>query len=198
MDFSEIDQLPAALQAVATYQHFSSGQILFQRHEEVRAIYAIKSGQVRLLHYTSTGQAISHYTVQDGEICAEVALFMDTYACSAVVETSTQVLAFPKQTFLNTVQQNSDFTIAVMHQLSHRLHNTKIMVELRSIRSTQERVLHYLQLIVSPEKNTIILPKPLKSIATDLGISPEGLSRALTQLEGNGIISRKRRNIILL
>ena len=129
MNFAEIDQLPSTLQAVATHQTLSVGDVLFHRNEESQAIYAIKSGQVCLLHYTESGQSISHYAVYAGEMCAEIALFLDAYTCSAVVEEPTQVLAFPKQAFLNTLQQNPDFAIAFIMQLSYRLHTTKVMVE---------------------------------------------------------------------
>ncbi|GAB4371592.1 MAG: hypothetical protein Kow00121_13210 [Elainellaceae cyanobacterium] len=198
MDFSEIDQLPATLQAVATYRCLSNGQVLFHRNEEARVVYAVKSGQIRLLHYTQSGQAISHYAVRAGEICAEVVLFLDAYTCSAIAETPAQVLAFPKQAFLNMLQYDPDFTVAFIRQLSYRLHTTKTFVELRSIRSAQERVLHYLCLIAPPENNTVVLQQPLKGIAADLSISPEVLSRTLTQLESEGIIAREKRRITLL
>lgn len=198
MNFSEIDQLPATLQSVATYQHFAKGQFLFHRNQKPQVIYAVKSGQVRLVHYTQSGQSISYYTVHSGEICAEVALFLDTYTCNAIAEASTQVLAFPKQAFLSTLQQDPDFAIAFMTQLSYRLHTTKTMLELRSIRSAQERVLHYLRLVLPPEQNTVVLEQPLKDIAADLGISPEVLSRTLTQLAMDGAIVREKRRITLL
>lgn len=197
MNFSEIDQLPATLQAVTTYQHLSTGQVLFHRNEEPRSIYAVKSGGIRLLNYTKSGQSISHYAVHDGELCAEVALFLNTYTCSAVVEEPTQVLVFPRQAFLSTVQQNPDFAIAFMMQLSYRLHTTKIMVELRSIRSAQERVLHYLRLIIPLEENTVVL-QLLKNVAADLSLSPEALSRTLARLESDGLITREKRRITLL
>lgn len=198
MDFSEIDQLPVSLQAAVTRQHLSKGQILFHRGEEPKIIYVVKSGQIRLLHYTANGQSISHYTVQEGEICAEVVLFLDAYTCSAIAEEPTQVLAFPKQIFLAALRQDPDFAIKFIMQISYRLHTTKTIVELRSIRSAQERVLHYLRLITPPEKNTVVLEQPLKDIAADLSISPEVLSRALTQLESDGTIARQRRRITLL
>lgn len=198
MNFSEVDQLPAALRKVATYQHLSNRQILFNRNEASQAIYAVRSGQIRLLHYTKSGQSISHYAVRSGEICAEVALFLDAYTCSAIAEEPTQVLVFPKQTFLNALQQHSDFAAAFIMQLSHRLHKTKVMLELRSIHSAPERVLHYLQLIVPPEQDTIVLEQPLKNVAADLGISSESLSRSLTQLERDGAIAREKRKIRLI
>lgn len=197
MDFSDISQLPAALQRVATYRQLMNEQTLFDHNEPAQVIYAVKSGRIRLLHYTKSGQAISHYAVHAGEICAEVALFSDIYTCSAVVETSTQVLALPKQAFLDALQ-NFDFATAFMAQLSYRLHTTKAMMEIRSIRSAQERVLHYLRLIAPSDHNTVVLKQPLKNIAADLSISPEALSRTLTQLESEGTIMREKSRIILL
>jgi CRP/FNR family transcriptional regulator, dissimilatory nitrate respiration regulator len=198
MNFSEIDQLPAILQAAATLQQLSKGQMLFNRDEESQAIYAVKTGQIRLLHYTKSGQSISHYAVHPGEICAEVSLFLETYRCNAIAEEPTQVLAFPKQVFLDAIQQNPEFAIAFVMQLSHRLHSTKMLVELRSIRSAQERVLHYLHLIVPPEKNTVVLEQSLKDTAAELSISPEVLSRTLNQLASTGAIARQKRRITLL
>ncbi len=198
MGFSEIDQLPAALQEVATYQQFAEGQFLFHRNEPAQTLYAVKTGRIRLLHFTQSGQSISHYTIYAGELCAEVVLFLDVYACSAIAEEFTQVLAFPKQTFLAAIQQDGTLAMAFMRQVSYRLHMTKLMVELRSIRSATERVLHYLHLVAHPEHHTVILEQPLKEIATDLGITPEAFSRTLTQLESEGIITRDKRKITLM
>jgi CRP-like cAMP-binding protein len=198
MDFSKIDQLPIALQKVASCKNFSKGQILFQRNEPSQVIYAVKTGRIRLLNYTKSGQTISHYTIHSGELCAEIALFLDAYACSAIAEEATQVLVFPKQIFLNALRQDPDFAMAFMTRLSYRIHKTKIMVELRSIRSAPERVLHYLWLNVPPEQNTVVLKQPLKNIAADLSISSEALSRALSQLQRKGAIAREKRRVILL
>ncbi|MEH2465410.1 Crp/Fnr family transcriptional regulator [Nostoc sp.] len=198
MNFLELDQLPTALQAVVTHQHLSNGQILYHRNEAVRSIYVVRSGRIRLLHYTQEGEAISRYTIHVGEVCAEIALFLDAHTCSAIAEEPTQVLVFPKQVFLNELQQNLDFATAFMAQMSYRLHVTKEMVVLRSISSARERILHYLHLIMPPEQNTVVLEQPLKSIAYELGISPEVFSRTLTRLERDGVIAREKRKITLL
>lgn len=198
MDFSNINQLPINLQRVVIQQHLSHGQVLFHRNEKSHKIYIVQSGQIRLLHYTTSGQSISHYVVGVGEICAEVVLFLEDYACSAIAEEATQVLAFPKQEFLTALQQDSNFAVAFIKQLSNRLHTTKVMVELRSIRSAQERVLHYLRLLVPPERNTVVLEQPLKDMAADLSMSPEVLSRTLSHLANQGAIARQKRTITLL
>lgn len=198
MNFSDIDQLPPVLQTAASYKTLVNEQILFHRSAEADAIYAVKSGRVRLLHYTQSGQSISHYAVYSGELCAEVALFLDTYSCSAIAEEPTEVITLPKSAFLAALQQDSAFASAFISQLSYRLHMTKVTLELRGIRSAQERVLHYLRLAAPADKNMVVLEQPLKNVAYDLAMSPEALSRTLTRLVKEGAIARDKRKITLL
>lgn len=75
------------------------------------------------------------------------------------------------------------------------MHYTKLLLELRGIRSARDRVLHYLQVIAPPHANTIYLDRPLKDIANDIGISPEVFSRTLTQLQNEGLLSKTKRKI---
>ncbi|MCY7274480.1 MAG: Crp/Fnr family transcriptional regulator [Phormidesmis sp. CAN_BIN44] len=166
--------------------------------EVATTLFAVKTGRIRLLHYTESGQVVNHYQVIVGEVLAEVILFLDRYACSAIAEERTEVLVFPKQAFLVALQHNPDFATAFMAQLAHRLHSTKVMLELRGIHSARERVLPYLRFVIPLGQKSIVLEQPLKAIACDLGISPESLSRALTQLENEGIIERNKRNLRLI
>ncbi|MBW4528808.1 MAG: Crp/Fnr family transcriptional regulator [Phormidium tanganyikae FI6-MK23] len=198
IDFSNFDQLPIQLQSVLTYQVLEAREHLFHLGEIATTLFAIKAGRIRLLHYTESGQIVNHYQVMVGEVLAEVILFLDHYACSAIAEERTEVLVFPKQAFLAALQHNPDFATSFMAQLTHRLYSTKVMLELRGIHSARDRVLHYLRFIVPPDQKSIVLEQPLKAIAYDLGISPESLSRALTQLENEGIIERDKRNLRLI
>lgn len=47
------------------------------------------------------------------------------------------------------------------------------------------------------KQTTTTFDRPLKDIAVDLGLTPETLSRALTRLEREGIITRTRLQIKL-
>jgi CRP/FNR family transcriptional regulator, dissimilatory nitrate respiration regulator len=198
MDFSDFDQLPESLQSVVKHQVLQAGEHLFHLGEVSTAMYAIKTGRIRLLHYTERGQIVNHYQVTVGQVLAEVVLFIDDYACTAITEEPTEVLVFPKQSFLAALQQHPDFARAFMSQLAHRLHLTKVMLELRGIHPARERVLHYLRFIMPANQNSIVLEQPLKSIAYDLGITPEALSRSFTQLEAQGIIQRNKRLLTLM
>ncbi|KAM3098223.1 Crp/Fnr family transcriptional regulator [Phormidesmis sp. 146-12] len=198
IDFSNFDQLPIQLQSVLTYQVLQPGEHLFHAGEVAATLYAIKTGRVQLLQYTESGQVVNHYPVIVGEVLAEVILFLDRYTCSAIAAERTEVLVFPKQAFLAALQYNPDFATSFMAQIAHRLHTTKVMLELRGIHSARDRVLHYLRFVIPSDQKSIVLEQPLKAIAYDLGISPESLSRALTQLENEGTIERDKRNLRLI
>ncbi len=197
MNFSQLNQLPPELQAIATIKDLATGHILFAQHEEAEAIFILVSGRIRLIHYTEDGQQIHHYSVKAGESFAEVALFNEVYGCTAIANASSQVLALPKQPFLIALRQHPDLAETFMERLAYRLHESKILLELRSIRSAQKRVLRYLQLNVQTDDITVTLDRPLKEIAEDLGLTPESLSRALKNLHREGIVDRMQRKVTL-
>lgn len=197
MNFSDVTQLPTILQSVVIYQNLSIGQTLFHRHAAAMKIYMVQSGVIQLLHYTQGGHIINHYQVKAGEICVESSLFSETYPCEAIADAPTQILVFPKVAFLAALEADFNFATAFMQQISHRLHLTQMMLESRSIRSARERVLHRLHSLAL-KQNTIVLNYPLKNLADDLGLSPEVLSRTLTQLKKEGKITREKRKIMLL
>jgi CRP/FNR family transcriptional regulator, dissimilatory nitrate respiration regulator len=192
-----INQLPAAFQALVLDKDLAAGQILFNQHDPAEGVFILQSGHIQLLNYTEDGHQVNHYGVQPGESFAEVALFYEHYLCTAIATTPARVLIVPKQPYLLALQSYPEVTMTFMAQLAERLHQSKILLELRSIRSAQKRVLHYLQLNVHLDGNTVNLDRPLKAIASDLGLTPEALSRALKQLDQEGMISRNKRKVTL-
>lgn len=197
MSFSQITQLPAELQAMVSFKNLAAGQILFAQHEPTEAVFILQSGQIRLVNYTEDGQQINHYSIRVGESFAEVALFHEHYVCTAIAITSSRVMVLPKQPYLLALKQHPDLALTFMAQIAQRLHESKILLHLRSIRSASKRVLHYLQLNVQADGITVYFDHPLKEVADDLGLTPEALSRALKQLHKEGVIHRRKRNVTL-
>lgn len=197
MNRLRFDQLPDDLQALVSIQRLDTGQILFAQHEVVQAAFILDSGKIQLVSYTEDGQQIHHYTVRAGESFAEVALFNERYLCTAIASTPSQVLVLPKQAYLTALKSSSLLAEMFMAQLAHRLHDSKILLELRSIRPARQRVLHYLQLNVQADGVTVKLDRPLKEIADDLGLTPEAFSRTLNHLHEQRIINRRKRIVTL-
>jgi CRP/FNR family transcriptional regulator, dissimilatory nitrate respiration regulator len=56
----------------------------------------------------------------------------------------------------------------------------------------------YLEIEAYPKGKTVNLNQSLKDIAEEIGLSQESLSRVLSQLQKDGVISRKKRQSVLL
>ncbi|MBD1859339.1 Crp/Fnr family transcriptional regulator [Leptolyngbya boryana CZ1] len=197
MIFLDVEELLSHFRSIVTYQDLALGDYLFYQNDPAHSIFALQSGTIRLLHYTNEGQEIDHYRVHAGEIFAEIALFKESYVCTAIVEEPARVARFPKSEFWPALQQDPALSSAFMELLAHRLHQTKIMLEIRGIRSTRERILHYLRYMADSGKEIMQFHRSMRVIAQDLGVSPESLSRTLKQLQKEGIITRTKRMIQL-
>jgi CRP-like cAMP-binding protein len=195
---ASLDQslVPESLRNRVISENLVVGQTLFLEQDAAESIYFLEFGEIKLLHNTESGQLIQHYRIKAGEIFAEFALFNDNYLCTAIAEIPSRVVIFPKRPFLEALQQDVYLSTRMMEQMARRLHQVKTLITTRSIRSARDRVLHYLQIAVQPEQNTLNLELPLKEIAEEIGISPEAFSRALKGLQREGIITRRKRRII--
>ena len=198
MDLTDTGRLPKSLQSKITVQNLVAGQTLFAQEDEASNFYVVTSGIIKLLRYLEGGKTSSFEIVRASESVAEVALFADIYPCTAIAETNSQVIAYPKEELLKVLREYPDLAEDFMSMLVKKIQSLKFRLELRDIRIAHERVLRYLHHLVDfPEETTVILDRPLKDIAEDLGFTPETLSRALIRLETDGAIARQEKIIIL-
>lgn len=183
------------LQGAIVYRDLVNGQTLFYQGDRAESVFVVELGKIRLAHFTQAGKVIQHYEVMTGESFAEAALFNSIYDCAAIAVMPSRVLVLPKEILLATLEQQPTLAMGVMAQLAKRAYDTKVLLNLRSIRSPRDRVLHYLQLVA--QSNKVNLERSFKDIAEEIGIAPEVFSRALSSLEQEGVISRSQRNIEL-
>ena len=189
-----IEELPANLRHTVTYHEIAANQILFQQGEPTKAIYWVESGRLKLVSFTNE-RMIIHYSVGTGESFAETALYFDTYACTAIAEQTSRIIAVPKQIFLQGLRESPVLCERYLTHLTHRFSSVKRLLELRSIRFARERLLHYLSYQLQPNRLVVPLKQSLKNLAIELGLSPEVLSRTFTQLESENILSRKKGSV---
>lgn len=193
----KISELPIELQQCVIPQKLSTGQILFQQGDPTEFMFWVDSGRLKLVSFTEE-QMITYYTVGEGDSFAETAINIDTYSCTVIAEQPSCVLGMPKHEFMRALHQSSNLCKRYVSHLSQRFEIVKQLLELRSIRSTRNRLLHYLTQQCQPGQKTIPLTTSLKVLAANLGMSPEVLSRTFSQLEAEQIVSRKKGSITLL
>ena len=186
--------LPADLQPYTTRQTLAAGQILVQQNESADQLVFVESGRLRLVSFIEQ-QMITHYFVEAGELAGESALYFDKYSCTVIAEIPSTVIIIPKDRFADSLQQSPILSERYLASLTHRFQSVKTLLELRSISSARNRLVQYLMQRLTPGQATVTLDKPLRAIASELALTPESLSRLLSRLQTEGIITRKQRSI---
>lgn len=191
-----LDSLPLPVQKASKYEFLHPRQILFQQGDRTEWVYFLQYGQIRLVNFVND-QVVNNCFIEAGESFAEISPFYETYPYTAIADRKSAVVKIPKPIFLEALQQDFSFCKSFMKQLVYRFDTTQKILTLRSIRSARERVLQYLVMNCEPHELAIKLQRPLKDIASELGLVPEVLSRTLTSLKNDGIIKRDRQYIYL-
>ena len=108
------------------------------------------------------------------------------------------MIRYPKAALISALRVYPDLAETLVTMLAAIIRTLEIRLELRDIRASHQRVLRYLRYQArGNDEGVITFDRPLKDIATDLGFTPETLSRALARLEQEGLILRQDRQIIL-
>jgi CRP/FNR family transcriptional regulator, dissimilatory nitrate respiration regulator len=199
MDLLTLDSLPEDLRDAIAFQYIAAGETLFRQTELASAFFIVETGRVKLVRYTGADKMVTFQIAGAGDSLAEIALFSDTYPCTAIAQVDSRVIVYPKEQLLSALRNNSDLADNFMAILTRQIQALKVRLELREIRSAGERVLQYLRYLTQPDTPTIVtFNHPLKDIAAELGLTPETLSRALARLETEGKITRVSRQIEIL
>lgn len=174
------------------------GEIIFHAEEPAQTIFGVSTGKIQLVRYLESGQTSNQYTVQSGSWFGEDALFNQTYQNSAIATQPSTIIAIPKHSFLALLHHDPETSLRFVGQLSEQLLVAKNLMTLRCIRSAYDRVLAYLNTLKKPLTQRCVLDCSIKEVAEQICLSPEVVSRALRQLQDNGVIDRHRRKITFL
>jgi CRP-like cAMP-binding protein len=191
MNLFELDSLPAMLRDAITSRNLAARQILFRRDDAASALFFVKTGRLKVIRHTSESSKLTLQIARPGECLAEGALFSRIYGCEAIAEITSEVLIYPKGPLLSALRNYPDLAEDFMTRLVKQNQSLIMNLELRDIRMAHKRVLQYLRYLAGSNHASVVqFDRHLKDIAIDLGLTPETLSRALTRLEHEGVITR--------
>jgi len=192
--FPAPDDAPATLRNILSEQSLAAGTYLFHQGDPAKAVFVVASGIVRLERHTAEGHAIVIHRARAGESLAEAALYADAYHCDAVAEAPARVIVYPKDTMLALLQTDTAIAESVTAALARHVQVLRTRLELRNVRPALTRVFSYLELLADGDGN-IVLDRPLKDLAGEIGLTHEALYRALADLARNGDIARDGHSI---
>ena len=198
MDLTDLNNLPSDLRTVAVIQPAIAGEMLFQQGDLATSFFVVRIGRIKLERYIDEGRVTTLHVARAGDGFGTAGLILNTYPYAAIAEVPSQVIRYPKSALVRALRGYPDLAETLITMLAQIIHTLEIHLELRDIRASHRRVLRYLRYQSQvTDASTITFDRSFKDIARELGFTAETLSRAIAQLEQQGLISRHQQQITL-
>ena len=184
--------------AMPVTKRLQKDETLFRQGDNATCIYVVKEGCVRLARCTIEGSSVTMHTAHSGESFAEAALFSEIYHCNANAISPSTILCYPKDQVLGILQTNADKSADYINLLTRQVRSLRTLLELRSVRSAQQRIFQFLLLHADPQTLEVEVKGTYKDMAHELGLTHESFYRSLAKLEKDGTIQRASSRIKII
>lgn len=156
---------------------FGAGQVVFTQGSNIRSIFLIAKGEVRLIRHQANGTAVVMQRATTGSVLAEASLFSDHYHCDAVAHTASALLPINKTVLIRKMATDFELTKSWNIHLAHEIQNARRSAEIVSLRTVAAKLDAWIVW------NDGVLPAKgeWKAIAEQIATSPEALYRELAK-----------------
>jgi CRP/FNR family transcriptional regulator len=189
------------LAKIAISQKYPKGQVIFEDGDEGKGFFVVKSGRIKVYKISADGKEQILHFFGPGEHFAEVPAFDGKcFPASAAAIETTEVLFFPRTSFLSLLQQHPSLAINILAIFARHLRRFAQIIEDLSFKEVPGRLAAYL--LYLSNRNSAIdeveLDMTKTQLAAFLGTIPETLSRVFAKLSQEGLISIDSSKIRLL
>lgn len=191
----------AELAAIVTTREYGRGQSIFAEGDEGNGFYLVMQGLVKIFKLSLDGKEQILHIFGPGEPFAEAAVFTgSTFPAHALALEKSRTLFVPRRAFIELIQRNPSLAMNMMAALSMRLKKFARMIEDLSLKEVPGRVAAHLLYLSGQQgdSDTVLLSIGKAQLASLLGTIPETLSRILTKLGKQGLISIEGAKITIL
>lgn len=174
-------------------RHRKNGLILLQG-DKAAGLYVISAGRVKLVVTGEDGTDLVLSTRGAGDFFGELSLFDDRpLGMNIIAMEDVEVLLLLKGDFHRKLQELPEIAIGLLRTLCNRLHQADMRISTAALLDVPQRVAHVL-LELADEHDGVLIPQPVthQFIAQLVGASRESVSRTMSQLTQDGLISTTR------
>jgi len=158
-------------------REYDQGTILFRQDDPIRSIFIVDEGLVELIRHQRDGTSIILQRAGRQSVLAEASLYSELYHCDAAVKLPSRIFEFPKVTFLELLRQDEDLSTAWAARLAREVQSARSQIDILSRKTVSERLDGWF----AWKGNELPSKGQWKSIAVQIGVSPEALYRELAK-----------------
>lgn len=199
------EQDRTALLGIATKRHFPKNRTLFSEGERAEGFYLLLSGRVKAYKISPDGKEHILHIFGPGEPVGEVPVFSGSeFPAFAETLKQSELLYFPRSRFLGLASRQPQVLLNMLATLSMRLRKFTQKIEQLSLKEVASRLSEaLLEMAGEPagtkgKEEVIELRFTKGQLASQLGTTPETLSRTFQRMTRLGLIRVEGKRVALL
>jgi len=183
--------------------YLEKGEVLYDAQAPFKSIFAIRSGMVKLYSSLEDGVDVIHGFYFAGDVVGLDGIESGYYQMTVEAVTETYVCEISYQQLKTLSAQLPNLSIQLYNVLSKKMNESYYQAQLLAINSAKQRLANFLFHMVERvrlrgyDESSFHLPILHREVANYLGLTPETVSRLLTNFHKQGIVSWKKRTLTL-
>lgn len=186
---------------IALEKTFKRGRTIFSEGAEATGFYVVTSGLVKIFKLSPDGKEQILHIFGPGEPFGEVPVFEGRrFPAHALALEESRLLFFPRRAFVDLIKANPSLALNMLGMLSRRLRRFTALVDDLSLKEVPGRLAAHILYLSDRQAGTddLTLEVPKAQMAALLGTIPETLSRILTRMSKQGLITSDGPSIKIL
>mgnify|MGYP000847376806 CR=1 FL=1 len=184
----------------STFFDFKKNELLFDVNEEVKGVFILESGKVKIVKPISKDKNRVIRLASNNDIVGHRGIGGEfKYTISAVALDDTKALFMPLDIFNQTVKTNPEFAFFMMMFFANELCNSETMSNQYPVKNlvAQALIKNINAFGFANDSKTLAYTLTRKEISEMVGTTYESVIRSLAQLQKEGMIQLSNKDIIV-
>ncbi|MDH4272341.1 MAG: Crp/Fnr family transcriptional regulator [Candidatus Aminicenantes bacterium] len=194
-----MEDLDKTIASLGTKKAYPKDAFLFLAEEDARGFYYILKGEVRVFRMDDAGKELEIVRLRPGDFFGEaIAMLKGKFPAFARAAQDTEVLFFERQAVFREMEKKPPVARFFLLLLARKCQVLNQRIETLGLRTVRQRLAQFLlSFCRSDEACRLELPIKKVELARQLGTISETLSRNLRQLQEEGLIEVRKRQILV-
>jgi len=190
-----------ALAAACSAREFAPGELVVGHNDTTFDVFFLIAGKLQVNLYSADGQRVGFHELSSGQMFGEMSA-VDGLPRSVSVEaaSASRVAMLPRQRFLELIEENPAFAMAVARQLAAHVRRLTTRVFEFSTMAVRQRLRAELLRQAQPTTAGAGVIDPVLThaeLASRISTHREAVSREMAWLDGRGLVVKRGKALVV-
>lgn len=183
-----------------TVRVVKKGETIFEEGERLKGVFCVRNGVSKLSKLSANGKDQIVKLATKGEVLGQRAVIAEESSnLSAVAINNMEVCFIPKESIVNTLHKNPDFTFEVLRLMAHDLREADDVIVNMSQKAVKQRIAEAFLYLKNgygeDNEGFLMLTLSREDIAGVVGTATESAIRIISEFKKKGLIKTSGKRI---